>query len=234
MKNFPLTPEEFIKLEYKTLELIKSNGSLMQLGDHKLLDDIGSSLAYMKNIINKKLFKKECYLLKFESYLLTEINDEKYKIYFGGHITIGLKKNYDVLTYYFTLYNIKLKKIVRKFHFDFDNRDARDFKPYYHLQYAGRLSKYMIDDGVPEAEKENIYGDQDQPRLPYMPMTLIQMISIILKSFCYPDCEEIINSKEWIGQLRKCEKQTCLKFHSTCTRHLRDDKSLLLNCFGMN
>lgn len=235
LSKFPITPKDFLDLEKTTLNFIKENSYFKEFSD-RILGEAESEYTRL-NTLNEKSFKKGLEILNFESYLkakFREIQNRDCKVYFGGHIKLASKDSFEKISYYLALYDLEEKNLLRKFHFDFEPTitTQKSMIPSYHIQYAGTLSNYIRDDGVDISHENKIFSKLESPRIPYMPITLIQLLTIIFKSFNFENANKIITDDFWIGHLRKCEKKLSSNFFEIC-RKVNEDKSkcLLLNCF---
>ncbi|MFA5858903.1 MAG: hypothetical protein WC955_07535 [Elusimicrobiota bacterium] len=237
LSEYPLNPLELFHREFKTIQIIRSTAKMQELSN-VIYSDSDNAMHKMPVIKKPKDFKKHISteLLNFDSWIKSE--DEKYKIFFGGKITLHKSKTeFEHITYYFAVFDLKKNTLIRKFHFDFcTGKSDKSQKPFYHIQYAGRLNQYLINelninDSEREAIEESLASDCDLPRIPYMPMSFIQLVSLIIKEFCPSKAAGIINGN-WYGHLKESEQKLCERFHEKCVKTIRiDNKSLLMNCF---
>jgi hypothetical protein len=236
LSEYPLEPKELFDIEMKTIGLIRSTRSFQEIGE-RLVWDADNAFAKMSARKNDKDFNSNIDndLFNFDSWIESE--DKKYKIFFGGLIRLLTRDSFDDLTYYFAMFDKTKEKLVRKFHFDFHNRKSdKSQKPFYHIQYAGRLSPYLrnelnIDLKKAKEIEEDLESKLDFPRIPYMPMSFIQLITLIVKEFLPYKAPAILDDNCWYGHLRESEKKLCEKFHCRCLQTIRNNKSLSKHCF---
>jgi len=234
LSEYPLEPKELFKLEYKTIALIRNNPKLHEIEGNLYIDSDNAlgRMAFIEKELKKRVVNEP---YNYESWFLSE--DGKYKIFVGGKFSLESKVEYDIITYYFAVFDIKKEKITRKYHFDF-HKNNKPYRPFYHLQYAGRLDVYLKDQLKMSLEKvekneENLDCNIDPTRVPYMPMSLIQLMSLMIIEYL-PSKAPGILIDTWLGHLKKSEKELCMPFHNKCQQAMRDDKSLLMDCFCKN
>ena len=176
----------------------------------------------MEGINIKTLRNFKIPLLKFESFIDINTQEQKRRIYFGGKISLKNKQEFENITYYLAICEeTKTSKILRKFHFDYDEGNhpkSRSDKPIFHLQYGGKISTRMKNDGFDENHCNHMDTNIEFPRIIFIPMCLIFLIYIIFKEFDQETAELLFSQdSSWHKQLKASEKLLLQPFYKICS-----------------
>lgn len=159
--------------------------------------------------------KREQSPIDFQSYFNLEFEKRGLIFYIG----VMIKNDYSQVTYYLAICSSVASgncKILRKFHFDYDNGTGtrRQPHPRYHFQYAGEKPSGMC---VPCEPYENVlYPSLSEPRLPYTPMSLALLLNCVFIEFRTEITNKISEDNQWRNLVEANEEQLLKPFYRNC------------------
>ena len=154
-------------------------------------------------------------------------------IYVGARISAGTNGGPPNVSHHLTVCDDTgtPPRLLRKFHFDYDPLPREPSRPFMHLQYAGKLSRFMSQSGI-QAEHADTW--LSEPRIPCAPVSLAILIHLSFRDFPSDKRAKLIEDSCWRALVRRSEKLMCQSFYAKCVEVLeRTDKGcrLLLDFF---
>lgn len=238
MIPFP-SPEEIHKLECASLELFGGNKRLQEKQSQFAQAALNTS-ARLKSLDLKRFTGGT--IVEFEGILETNIPRSKtnpHKIFISERISANKidKKLVCTESSFCVAIATQSGDILRKIHFDFDagttqaGKKQPTKKPFFHLQYGGELSKFMINSGIDEdAYKKSWNPWLEAPRITYFPMSIFILLYLTLKEFAEEDAHILFEDPYWYGRLKINESQILSPFIDYCQKSLKTGKSLFKDC----
>lgn len=229
LSDYPQSPVELIKLERQSLTLLAHCKALQELS-RGISNDAFVALAKLDGFVKRK---SPGPLVEFESYLDILHSKRNLRVFFGAYVATASKTEFENVSYYVSMFDTDESRLLRKFHFDFDAGKSRrpEKKPYYHLQYGGKITPLMKSHGIGADSDTEISSWLEQPRLIFFPMSLIALVAIILKELQPSVAANVFGDAAWLGHLRHSEKAMLKAFHQQCAHVLNGKESLFLEHF---
>ncbi|MFC1637609.1 hypothetical protein ACFL1W_01175 [Candidatus Margulisiibacteriota bacterium] len=229
LSDYP-PPADVLKNEKEALRFLSTN---RDIATHysRFFSDAQNGYKKLDSI---KRIQPGSTLLDFESSMDIKVNNNLRRVFVGGLIRLDDNKTYTNISYSMAISEQNSpSKVLRRFHFDYDagNDDcSRSVKPFYHLQYGGRNTPGMKQEGFDYIHIKHSDPEFSVPRISYFPMSLIFLVYLVLKEF---DKEhlEILAKPGWHAQLCKSEKLMLEPFYKTCCKAIDHDKSILMDCY---
>jgi hypothetical protein len=225
-----ISPDTIKEVELRSLELIKQSSLLATICPH-ITSRAESSYARLRSLSR---IGKGTILYDYESFFDSSIEGKECRIYFGGKAVALSAKKCDAVSLYISIYDLKSKKVLRKFHFDYDSGSdiaSKSSKPYYHIQYGGKLTPLMKGDGIVPETQQHIETWLSTPRILYIPMSLFSLVAIILKEVQPEAAIELFSEQNWKNHLINTEKIMLAPFYKACTDKIIKKESLLMDYF---
>jgi hypothetical protein len=239
MIPFP-TPEEIHKLECASLALFGVSKRLQEK-QAQFAQAAQTASARLKDL-DFKHFRGGA-IVDFEGHIEIDIDGSKtnpHKIFLSERINANIidKKLVCTDSSFCVALSTSTGNILRKFHFDFDSgieqqqKKKSIKKPYFHVQYGGELSKYMIGNGIDEdTYKKSWHPWLETPRITYFPMSIFILLYIVLKEFAAEDAHLLFEESYWGSHLKSNEAKLIKPFIDYCQNTLKADKSLFKDCY---
>lgn len=213
-KVYPKDPASFKDIEIKTLEFLR---------DKKIPDSFDQLLRDISTQYSGNRYSKGYLGFNFESYVDLTIDQVKRRVYFGGLMTVTgsmQKQAYENISYYFAICesNQSPCKLLRKFHFDcaLSSNSREKPHPFFHLQYAGKLSNYLKTAGFLDKHIDHMEPGFSEPRIINFPITLALLLNIILIEAEDAEVKSFLNTPEWRKLTRDNEVLLLKKYYKTC------------------
>lgn len=203
--------------ELKSLEL----KTLQYLCDCKAINEEGGFVNFLSAAkMCYSALSARCNLRKspidFQSYFDLNILKKLQRFHIGSLI----QNNYSQVTYYLAIcdfdVNDKSCKILRKFHFDYDNGTvtSKQSHPRYHFQYAGKKPSGMDDHG--DLYETVLYSPLSEPRFPYTPMSLALLLNYVFIEFKTEITNEISEDNKWRELVKTNEIKLLEPYYKKC------------------
>lgn len=212
IRDILLAPRDHIKLDLATLQFIKNHPVLFQK-QHYLLYQRASQYFSSDSIKPKQ----RDYIINwfFEINIILDHNSSREAVAYLGVDIHSDGNKFEQLSYSLTI--CEGKKVLRKYHFDYSSNavEVRQLQPVFHLQYSGKLSEHHN-----KLKIDNSHNNEwlSEPRINFTPMTLAILLNLVFKEFPCESNRSIIETPEWISELRKSEIQLLQPFHNQCSK----------------
>jgi len=177
-------------------------------------------------------------MLSFESQLSLQMEQASTstprEVYIGALIGVKSKKLYDNVCYSVAIgeSGTPRKRLLRKFHFDYEdpgNRNTREPKPSFHLQFCGELSPGLKQAGYGDDHVGHLCPWLSKPRVPFMPMSLALLLNmILLECRQTPEAHKVLEAPEWRGVVETNEDKILKPFFRDCAKFVNGPKRRLL------
>jgi len=236
-KVYPKDPADFKNNEIRTLDFLSKNKFCNENFD-QLLRDLSNQYIgnrYAKGVLG----------FSFESYVDVTIDRIIRRVYFGGLVFVkGSLKNqkYENISYYFAICesNRTPSKLLRKFHFDcaIPGNTREKPHPFFHLQYAGKLSDHLKKAGFLGEHCDHLEPWFSEPRIINSPVTLALLLNTIFIEAEDDGIKAFLMTPDWKKLIRDNEELLLKKYYSTCFDLVRQscqskDKSFILDyCYA--
>lgn len=223
------SPEDVRVNEMETLKFLSQNTDIRAYYS-ELANDAENAYRWLK----AQKIRSGIILLDFESYMKINVNQEPRRVFIGGFIELADKKSYKTISYAVAISEkFQPSKVIRRFHFDYDDGSdvaSRSAKPFYHLQYGGKISSRMQDEGF--KDEHNLHSDPEfsEPRISYFPMSLIFLVYMALKEFDREHAD-MLSKPEWRARMRNSEKLMLERFYKTCCKAFSKNQSVLMDYY---
>jgi hypothetical protein len=208
------TYSQYIHIEKKTLQYLYGNAAksraLSPVSDRAMI----AILAIEKN----KPFS-------FSAYWDCDCNGRQSGIYVGAEIH-GTSKSVDRFSYYIAVVDHSPPKILRKFHFDYDNIQSGSArpKPYFHLQYGGKLHSFMQDwSDVFDPNMAII----SEPRISFVPVSLAMVLNMVFYEFPTEETKRIRDDSNWRAIIKQNETALLKPYYERCIQIIGNNDSVI-------
>lgn len=206
-------PFKLKKNELKTLKFLYTQTYIT-----KHFPELASAAEiYYYNLRDLKKLKKSRF--SFEAPLNVYIEGKIHRAYIGVNV-LDTEVRRDQYIYNLVSYTLSvctkgksMIDLLRKFHFDYsaDNDNTKQPQPIFHLQYGGKLSKYLVDQGLNDAA---LHAWLSVPRLNHHPLTLALLLDIVFCEFQSEDTHCIKEREEWRSLIKENEKLVVEPFYA--------------------
>jgi hypothetical protein len=185
----------FIQNEFKTIGFLRNQPYL-----NENLTDLNIAANTFYDTYNSRFNNKNRgqQSFNFEVKLDLEIENEMRTVFLGANVG----NNYNEVAYQLAFcQKVDDSTLIRKFHFDYEI-NARNLKPFYHLQYGGNLSSKM---GEHILDAENLQPWLSIPRISFAPINLALLLDLVFTEFKSVKTKSIIERSEWRDLIKKNE-----------------------------
>ena len=217
-------PEDLIANELATLKFLKDNATVQE------------QYPVLATDANRVYFslKGKVVGFCFESYIEVVHDGAPRRLYLGCLIELT-KKAYGHITYYLAVGNAASDGLLRKFHFDVaqEGQAARQAHPLFHLQYCGKLSRYLRGQGFSQSHLDPLYPQLSEPRIFCAPMSSALLLDLVLHEFPGTHAVKLRNTPEWQALVRRNEKLMLHPYYTKCCAIISKDK-LLAEAFDVH
>jgi hypothetical protein len=195
---------DFIKNEIQTLGFIKAQTSVANSFPELCAE---ASSAY--SLYTGKHKKSAPTSFDFGCELKMEIENATRSLF----IEVNVQQNYSLATYALSMCDsdIEGKKLIRKFHFDYDpqGNSSIDKKPKYHLQYGGKTTPKLQDNGI---SAEPLHDWLSVPRLSISPINLALLLDMVFNEFPSEETKRVIEKSEWRNMVKTNEDKILVPY----------------------
>ena len=210
-------PKEFIANERETLKFLMDSAAVATQYPVLAAD---AQTAYHNQGAKSAFFL-------FNSFIEVEHEGARRRLYIGGLIE-SQKKTYTHITYSLAVGNCANRELLRKFHFDVALRckNARQAQPLFHLQYCGKLSPYLTEQGYLQNHVRPLHPWLSEPRIFSTPMSLALLLDLVLHEF--PDEPAVLlrSTQEWQALVRRNQALLLHKYYRQCMSTISNKKLL--------
>ncbi|MEA5402597.1 hypothetical protein VB776_06710 [Arcicella sp. DC2W] len=213
---------DFKKNEFKTLEYIQARGFF-----NSSFQDLATNLYNSYSSYKGVDFSENSFKIHISFHMVVE--KQIHKVILGANI-IGEE---GINSYFLALCDEQEQQLIRKFHFDYALPEITTNQrvPIFHLQYGGKSTQEMLDDGLEDTKLDNWLSI---PRLSFAPMNLALLLDMILCEFTNNDAVQIHEAPEWRDLIYKNEKFLYEQYFNNLHSHmnsLRHNKKYLIRDF---
>lgn len=128
-------------------------------------------------------------------------------------IEANVQQNYSLATYALSMCDSDTdeRTLIRKFHFDYDPQgdSSTDKKPKYHLQYGGKTTPKLQDNGI---SAEPLHDWLSVPRLPISPVNLALLLDMVFNEFPSEATKRVIEKSEWRDMIKTNEDKILVPY----------------------
>ena len=219
-------PDEVMHCEFETLRFIRDNFYQYQPELEKFANDANTYYHRFYKFKNLNEFK-------FESELNIKVDGKDGIAHIGSLVNRKDENNINRTTHYVAICKEGEKKLLRKFHFDYDplNQNSKSH-PLFHLQYAGKLTPRLKEKGIEDNQLESWLSE---PRLFYFPLSLALLINLIWKEFPSLKTSKLSETSEWRCLVKRNEELIIAPFFSGCNSFFQKESGQLFTtdfCYG--
>jgi hypothetical protein len=222
-------PGELIKNEIDTLKVMGDYTRLHQ-SQERLAADAITQYQYYSTIGFRKAGWKVGF--SFGSWLEFPESSIVKKAWIESLITVKGEdpKQYDMITYSFTLFGVKEKSenhVLRKFHIDYSNSPNTGrppLSPIFHLQTPGELSGALREQGITDDHLIHLTPSLSEPRLSCPPTTLALLTDLLLREFGYDisPLSKLTRETYWQHLIKKDEELVLKPYFNACSQFFND------------
>jgi hypothetical protein len=221
------TPLNIIKCEFETLRFFKDN----PFGYQELPILSNDANTYYSAYYNKLKYHAQLHF-SFESTVDIKVDGKEGFAHIGSLIESKDTDNINRTTYYAAICRKEEKKLLRKYHFDYEpsGKLHRQPSPVFHLQYAGKLTPRLKDTNIDDNHLDTWLSE---PRFCYFPLSLALLINLILKEFPDDTNSKLIEHPEWRRLVKKNENLIIEPFFKGCQTFFSNNNTnkLFINDF---
>ncbi len=190
--NYP-DPQALWKNELKTLEFLSTN-----LVVSKYFNELSYNALLHANYLKENVNSH----ISFEAKLNLTVENKKRSVYVGAVVTSKLGEDksdvHDWISYYLAVSDnaVVPRRLLRKYHFDFVGGATHNnhSHPAFHLQYGGKLSQYLLAEGLTE---KHLNPWLSNPRITFYPVTLALVLDVVFCEFPSLETRKIAENHLW-------------------------------------
>ena len=152
-----------------------------------------------------------------------------YCIYIGVNIQTTRTGEYEMVSYSVVICDelTPNKKIVRKFHFDYEPRlNPKEPKPILHIQYCGKMASYLSQYDYKNDHIAAFYPELEKPRIPAQPVCLGILLDWIFHEFWEKsDFQNMTKDNAWRKHIQQIEVELLHPYFKTCCEATKPSRS---------